>query len=44
MDSGFGINIVTTPQGGQHTISMACNQTAGDLKVPTYELSAIQVR
>lgn len=44
VDSGFGINIVTTPQGGQHTISVACNQTAGDLKVPTYELSAIQVR
>ena len=35
---------MTTPQGGTHTISVACNETAGDLKVPTYELSAIQVR
>ncbi len=44
--AGFGINIVTTPQGGKHTISVACNETAagGDLKVPQYELSAIQVR
>jgi hypothetical protein len=43
-DAGFGINIVTTPQGGKHEISVACNETAGDLKVPTYELSAVQVR
>jgi hypothetical protein len=43
-DAGFGINIVTTPQGGKHTISVACNETEGDLKVPTYELSAVQVR
>jgi hypothetical protein len=41
---GFGINIVTTPQGGQHTLSVACNETLGDLKVPQFELSAIQVR
>jgi hypothetical protein len=41
---GFGINIVTTPQGGQHTFSIACNETIGDLKVPQFELSAIQVR
>jgi hypothetical protein len=41
---GFGINIVTTPQGGQHTFSVACNETIGDLKVPQFELSAIQVR
>jgi hypothetical protein len=41
---GFGINIVTTPQGGQHTFSVACNETVGDLKVPQFELSAIQVR
>ena len=39
-----GINIVTTPQGGKHTFSVACNETAGDLKVPQYELSAVQVR
>jgi archaellum component FlaF (FlaF/FlaG flagellin family) len=42
--NGFGINIVTTPQGGQHEISVACNETAGDLRVPTYQLSAFQVR
>jgi hypothetical protein len=39
-----GINIVTTPQGGQHTISVACNETAGNLKIPQFELSAVQVR
>jgi hypothetical protein len=43
-DAGFGINIVTTAQGGEHTISVACNETDDDLKVPTYELSALQVR
>jgi hypothetical protein len=43
-DNGFGINIVTTPQGGEHTISVACNETNGDLRVPTYQLSAVQVR
>jgi hypothetical protein len=41
---GVGINIVTTPQGGKHTISVACNETAGDVKVPQFELSAVQVR
>src|SRR5262245_23005232 len=25
---GYGINIVTTPQGGQHTYSVACNETS----------------
>jgi len=43
-DTGFGINIVTTPQGGKHTISVACNETQADLKVPSFELSAVQVR
>ena len=42
--TGFGINIVTTPAGGNHTISVACDESQGDLKVPHYELSAIQVR
>jgi hypothetical protein len=41
---GFGINIVTTPQGGKHTFSVACNETTGDLKVPQFEMSAVQVR
>lgn len=41
---GFGINIVTTPQGGKHTFSVACNETSGDLKVPQFELSAVQAR
>jgi hypothetical protein len=41
----FGINIVTTAQGGKHTIALACNETApGDLKIPQFELSAVQVR
>ena len=42
--NGFGINIVTTPQGGKHTFSVACNETGPDLKVSQYELSAVQVR
>jgi hypothetical protein len=41
---GVGINIVTTAQGGKHTFSVACNETSGDLKVPQFELSAVQVR
>jgi hypothetical protein len=41
---GIGINIATTPQGGTHTFSLACNETTGDLKVPQFELSAVQVR
>jgi hypothetical protein len=43
-NEGFGINIATTPQGGQHTISVACNEANGDLRVPTYQLTAVQVR
>jgi hypothetical protein len=39
-----GMNIVTTAQGGKHTISAACSETAGDLKLPQFELSAVQVR
>jgi hypothetical protein len=41
---GFGINIATTAQGGKHTLSVACNETTGDLKVPQFELTAVQVR
>ena len=41
---GYGINIVTTPQGGTHTYSVACNELAGDLKVNQFQLSAITVR
>ena len=47
LDTGvasFGINIATTPQGGKHTISLACRESSGDLKVPQFELSAVQVR
>jgi hypothetical protein len=43
-DASVGANIVTTPQGGKHTISVACNETAGNVKLPSYQLSAIQVR
>jgi hypothetical protein len=42
--AGFGINIVTTPQGGKHTFSLACTEGSGDLKVQQFELSAVQVR
>ena len=41
---GFGINIGTTAQGGKHTFSVACTQVTGDLKVPQFELTAVQTR
>jgi hypothetical protein len=41
---GAGINIVTTPLGGRHTFSVACNENEGDLKVLDYQLSGITVR
>ena len=41
---GYGTNIVTTPQGGQHTYTVACNELAGDLKVQQFQLSAFTVR
>jgi hypothetical protein len=41
---GYGINIVTTPQGGKHTYSVACDETTGDLKVQQFQLSAATVR
>ena len=43
---GAGINIVTTPQGGKHTYSVACNEIngTGDLKVQQFQLSALTVR
>jgi hypothetical protein len=43
-DEAIGTNIVTIPEGGKHEISVACNETAGDVKLPTYQLSATQVR
>jgi hypothetical protein len=42
--AGYGINIITTPQGGTHTYSVACNELAGNLKVQQFELSAFTVR
>jgi hypothetical protein len=41
---GVGINIVTTPLGGRHTFTVACNENEGDLKIQDYQLSAITVR
>ena len=41
--SGYGINIVTTPLGGEHTFSVACNETAGDLRARQFQLSALTV-
>jgi len=43
---GAGINIVTTPQGGKHTYSVACNEIggSGDLRVHQFQLSAYTVR
>jgi hypothetical protein len=43
-DASVGVNIVTTPQGGKHEISIACNETAGDVKLPSFQLSAVQTR
>jgi hypothetical protein len=42
--SGAGINIVTTPQGGEHTYSVACKETSGDIRVRQFQLSAATVR
>src|SRR5262245_3168898 len=43
---GAGINIVTTPQGGEHTFSVACKKTAGAgaFRVEQFQLSAATVR
>ncbi len=41
---GYGINIVTTAQGGKHTYSVACNEVHGDLRVKQFQLSAYTVR
>ncbi|HEY7267896.1 MAG TPA: hypothetical protein VH501_09390 [Solirubrobacterales bacterium] len=41
---GVGINIITTPQGGKHTIAAACRETSGDLKLPQFELSSVMTR
>jgi hypothetical protein len=40
----YGINIITSPLGGKRTLSVACNETAGDLRVHQFQLSAFQVR
>jgi hypothetical protein len=42
--ANFGINIATTPQGGRKGFSLACDETAGDLRVPQFQLTAVQVR
>jgi hypothetical protein len=42
--ANFGINIATTPQGGRHTFSLGCVETAGNLQVPQFQLTAVQVR
>ena len=42
--SGYGINIVTAPLGGKHTLSVACNENVNDLRVRQFQLSAFQVR
>ena len=36
--------MITAPLGGTHTLSVACNENAGDLRVHQYQLSAFQVR
>jgi hypothetical protein len=41
---GYGINIITTPQGGKHTYSVACNELAGDLKVNQFQFAAMTTR
>ena len=42
--AGYGINIVTTPLGGSHSFSVACNENEGDLKMQQFQLSALTVR
>jgi hypothetical protein len=41
---GYGISVITPPIGGKHAISVACNETEGDLRVHSFQLSAFQVR
>lgn len=41
---GYGINVVTPPLGGAHTLSVACNESFGDLRVHQYQLSAFAIR
>lgn len=41
---GYGINVITPPAGGNHAISVACNETENDLRVQQFQLSAFQVR
>ena len=41
---GYGMNIITAPAGGNHAISIACNETENDLRVQQFQLSAFQVR
>lgn len=41
---GYGINVITPPAGGNHAISIACNETENDLRVQQFQLSAFQVR
>ncbi|HEX3293220.1 MAG TPA: hypothetical protein VHR38_05735 [Solirubrobacterales bacterium] len=43
-EAAFGINIITTAQGGKHQFSLACTEQTSDLKVHQFELSAVQVR
>ena len=42
--SGYGINIITAPLGGKHTLSVACNENENNLMVRQFQLSAFQVR
>jgi hypothetical protein len=42
--ASLSINIITTPTGGKDTFTLACRESSGDLKVPQFELSAVQVR
>ena len=41
---GYGINIVTTPQGGKHTYSVACNETAATSRSSSSSSRRITVR
>jgi hypothetical protein len=41
---GWGINTITTAQGGQHSYSVACNETAGNITIRQLQLSGLGLR
>ncbi len=41
---GFGINTIAPKVGGEHTYTVACNETGGDITIRQLQLSGIGIR